>query len=89
VSNITGRDGYIIVQALALAAAVIDRLPNIYREESNRDDMIKILHALGCPGSAGAVLAGAAKTVDRLLNHIVPFAPRPKLDNDDPPTPAA
>ncbi len=45
--NITGRDGYIIAQALMYAIAVIDRLPPHEQEVSNRDDMMAILnHAM-------------------------------------------
>jgi hypothetical protein len=42
-SNITGRDGYIIQQALLYAIKYIDALPAKLRETSNQEDMVKIL----------------------------------------------
>jgi hypothetical protein len=43
--NITGRDDYIIAQALGYAIAFIDSLPEHERELSNRADMVAILLA--------------------------------------------
>jgi hypothetical protein len=43
--NITGRDDYIITQALGYAIAFIDSLPEHERELSNRTDMVAILLA--------------------------------------------
>lgn len=44
-TDVTGRDFHIINEALAIAAAVIDLLPQRYRSESNRKDMRRILAA--------------------------------------------
>jgi hypothetical protein len=43
--GITGRDGYIIAQALAYAVEAIGALPDQWREWSNREDMKRILAA--------------------------------------------
>jgi hypothetical protein len=37
--SITGRDGYILAQALAYAITAIERLPEQLREYSNQEDM--------------------------------------------------
>jgi len=47
-TNVTGRDGYILIQALCYAIATIDRLPEHRQEASNHQDMIKLLEAM-CP----------------------------------------
>jgi hypothetical protein len=44
--HITGRDGYIIKQALYYAVKYIDGLPGNLREYSNRRDMVRILLAM-------------------------------------------
>jgi hypothetical protein len=44
--SITGRDGYIIKQALYYAIKYIDGLPDILREYSDRADMVSILLAM-------------------------------------------
>ena len=41
--NITDRDGYIIMKALAYAIEAIDRLPKRWQEVSDRDDMETLL----------------------------------------------
>ncbi len=41
--NITGRDGYIVCKALAYAIVTIERLPDMWQELSDRDDMKKLL----------------------------------------------
>lgn len=46
--NITGRDGHIILQALATACALMDNVPEAYREVSSHEDLCEILaHRLG------------------------------------------
>jgi hypothetical protein len=45
--SITGRDGYIIAQALAYAIEAIAMLPEERQEASNREDMLAIL-TRGC-----------------------------------------
>ena len=42
--NITGRDDYIIAQAMAYAIAMIDSLPPDKRELGNRMAMVMLLH---------------------------------------------
>ena len=49
--NVTGRDRYIITQALAYAIAVIDRLPPDWQESSDLADMKRLLEHL-VPNSA-------------------------------------
>lgn len=44
--NITGRDNYILAQALAYAIETIDRLPPRLQEKSNREDMEELLRHL-------------------------------------------
>ena len=44
--SVTGRDGYIIAQALAYAIEAIGALPPERREESNRTDMKRLLDAM-------------------------------------------
>jgi hypothetical protein len=44
-ASITGRDAYIILQALTTAYALIGNLPPHCQEESNRHDMAEILRA--------------------------------------------
>ena len=45
-SNITGRDDYIIAKALAYAIATIPHLPKAFQESSDRDDMLQLLRAV-------------------------------------------
>jgi hypothetical protein len=45
--DITGRDGLIIAQALAIAIAVQDALPEHLRQRSNREDMKTLLDCYG------------------------------------------
>ena len=42
--GITGRDGYIIAEALYLAVKWIDHLPKELRSESDKHDMLRILN---------------------------------------------
>jgi hypothetical protein len=63
--GLTGRDGYIIRQALAYAIETIAALPPEYQEYSNRCDMLAILYA-----STGALMAGHLReNVARHLFH--------------------
>ncbi len=43
--DITGRDGFILCKALAYAIITIEKLPVAWREASDREDMIALLHA--------------------------------------------
>jgi hypothetical protein len=58
--GITGRDGYIIRQALAYAIEVIAALPSEYQEYSNLCDMLAILHASTGTSMASHLREGAA-----------------------------
>ncbi len=42
--GITGRDDYIIAEALYLAAKSIDQMPKELRRESDKHDMVRILN---------------------------------------------
>jgi hypothetical protein len=44
--SVTGRDGFVMAQALAYAIVCIDSLPEEKQERSNRDDMVALLHAM-------------------------------------------
>ncbi len=43
--NITGRDGYIMAQALAYAIEAIEHLPDDWQEWSDKEDMKSLLNA--------------------------------------------
>jgi hypothetical protein len=43
--GITGRDSYLIIQALFYAAHFIDGLPNALRVQSNRNEMVALLRS--------------------------------------------
>src|ERR1700728_1200770 len=45
-SSVTGRDRYIIVNALAYAIEAMDRLPQRWQERSDQKDMIALLDAM-------------------------------------------
>ena len=49
--SITGRDGYIMAQALAYAIEAIEHLPDKWQEWSNKEDMKLLLNTLQ-PGMA-------------------------------------
>ena len=61
--DITGRDGYIMAQALILAINAIDDTNVERRQFSNRDDMMKLLLAI-CPNSADWSLFANSVGVD-------------------------
>jgi hypothetical protein len=46
VGGITGRDNYIVMNALAYAIEAIGRLPKRWQEGSDQDDMIALLNAM-------------------------------------------
>jgi hypothetical protein len=65
--NITGRDGFILVQALAYAIALIDALPLQHRPLTNQRDMKRLLdHMLANPRDV-AILQGEAQRRVKLL----------------------
>ena len=43
--DVTGRDGYLITEALAFAYAAMRYLPVLHRQESTREDMRELLFA--------------------------------------------
>jgi hypothetical protein len=63
-SNITGRDGYIMCKALAYAIATIPYLPKAFQESSDRDDMLELLRASG--PNAQYLLDSVADTVSHI-----------------------
>lgn len=44
--NVTGRDFYVVGEALALAVSLIDSLPEDLRDAGRRRDMIEIFNSL-------------------------------------------
>ena len=46
VGGITGRDNYIVMNALAYAIEAIGRLPRRWQERSDQEDMIALLDAM-------------------------------------------
>ena len=46
-ASVTGRDGYLVLQALAYAIATIDELPVDRQERSNREQMLQLLDTWG------------------------------------------
>jgi hypothetical protein len=62
--NVTGRDRYIITQALAYAIAVIDRLPPDWQESSDLADMKRLLEHL-VPNGAKRQIA-----IENAIGHI-------------------
>jgi hypothetical protein len=57
--SITGRDGYLVLQALAYAIETIAALPDRYQEWSNREDMKCLLAAWAHDGMAEHIRDGA------------------------------
>ncbi len=44
-TSVTGRDGYLVGQALCIAATWLDSLPKMHRQPSNRNDMARLIRA--------------------------------------------
>ncbi len=57
--QITGRDGYIMAEALILAINAIDSMDADTRPYSNRDDMMKLLFALRPDQTSWTVIANS------------------------------
>jgi hypothetical protein len=66
--NITGRDGFIMARALAMAIAVVPELPEVLQATRDRDDMLKLLRAFS-PGTADMELNRAAETMSHLADR--------------------
>jgi len=45
-ASVTGRDGYLVLQALAYTILTIEALPKCQQEWSNKEDMKALLHVL-------------------------------------------
>jgi hypothetical protein len=56
--SITGRDGYLVLQALAYAIVTIEALPEAQQEWSNKEQMKELLYILS-EGHPGAFLRDA------------------------------
>lgn len=70
-TDITGRDGYIIAKALAYASAWIASLPELYDEVSDREDMDAILLAMTSQADSDALHETARKTLRDAHRHAV------------------
>jgi len=68
-TSITGRDGYIVVQALVYASEMLKYLGDPHDEPSNRADMDAILNAMG--GNADMQRAYARAKLHRDLECFV------------------
>jgi hypothetical protein len=61
--NITGRDGFILAQALALAVTALERVPEDRRPFSNMADMIKLFEHLEPDDGSRALFLDEAETM--------------------------
>jgi hypothetical protein len=62
-NNVTGRDAFIVAQALAYAAEAIDRLPLERRQQSHRADMLRLLHHIAPNDAANYFRAEAYRVI--------------------------
>jgi hypothetical protein len=58
-TRITGRDGYIVADALATAIVALERLPDMHRPDSNIEDMKAILGSMFAASMVSTLLAQA------------------------------
>jgi hypothetical protein len=63
INNVTGRDAFIVAQALAYAAEAIDRLPLERRQQSHRADMLRLLHHIAPDDAANYFRAEAYRVI--------------------------
>ena len=63
-TDITGRDSYIIAVALSYAIECINRLPVEWQEQSERDDMEKLLIAICGEDFAGTFREAARDKIE-------------------------
>ncbi len=63
--GVTGRDRYLIVQALAYAIECIEHLPLRWQEYSNQQDMIELLDAVTSMRQAHHLRVGARAHITR------------------------
>ena|ERR1700726_2512143 len=77
-TDITGRDNYIIGSALAYAIECINRLPVEWQEKSDRDDMEKLLIAI-CGEDFAGTFREAAR--DKIEGHRLAYSETPRDDN--------
>ena len=71
--NITGRDGYILVEALSFAIEALSALPFEFRPDSNIIDMKRILDGLI---KQDAALAGPQWLARRKVEQVLTNSPR-------------
>jgi hypothetical protein len=67
--NITGRDGFIVADALATAIVALERLPNKHRPDSNICDMKSILAGVSSPSLVSLLLAQAKCRLNQVSGH--------------------
>jgi hypothetical protein len=77
-TDITGRDNYIIGSALAYAIECINRLPDEWQEKSDKDDMEKLLIAILGEDFAGTFREAAR---DRIEGHRLAYSETSRDDN--------
>lgn len=63
INNVTGRDAFIVAQALAYAAEAIDRLPLERRQQSHRVDMLRLLDHIAPDDAANYFRAEAYRVI--------------------------
>jgi hypothetical protein len=63
--SITGRDGYVMAQALAYAIEAIEHLPDEWQEWSNKEDMKLLLNTLH-PGMAENLRIAARGHIEQI-----------------------
>jgi hypothetical protein len=77
-NNVTGRDAFIIAQALAYAAEAIDRLPLERRQQSHRTDMLRLLHHMAPDDAANYFRAEAYRVIGG-VDMSIQVGRRPRL----------
>jgi hypothetical protein len=64
-NDVTGRDNFIIIEALATALAALEQLPQDRQPKSNMEDMKRLLAAYDpTPGAVSVLLAQAKARLD-------------------------
>jgi hypothetical protein len=64
-NDVTGRDHFILLEALATALAALEQLPEDRQPKSNMEDMIRLLAAYDpTPGAVSVLLAQAKARLD-------------------------
>jgi hypothetical protein len=69
--EITGRDGYIIVEALTFAVEALSKLPTEFRPDNNIDDMKRLIEAaVKQDTNLGRLQKIAQRRLAALLAHV-------------------